>query len=126
MSKPTIKPDLDTTIARLRKLKEVVHPIAKEKVEKSQDKQKLQYQRRKGLINSNYKVGDLVLQMNMIKRTKKGHKMEDSWLGPYKIMEVTKFGCCKLQCLKTMHALKQKINISQLKLYLQVHVLYMQ
>lgn len=124
MSQPTVNPDLDTTIARLRKLKEEVHPVAKGNIQKSQHKQKLQYQRRKGLIKSNFKIGDLVLRMNMLKRTKMGHKMEDSWLGPYKILQVTKFGCCKLQCLKTMHALKQKINSSQLKLYLQVHVLY--
>ena len=118
MSKPTVKPDLDTTIARLRKLKEEVHPVAKENIEKSQHEQKLQYQQHKGVINSKYEAGGLVLQMNMIKKTKKHYKMEGSWLGPYKIMEVTKFGCCKLQCLKTMHILKQKINISQLKLYL--------
>ena len=74
MSKPTVKPDLDTTIARLRKLKEEVHPTAKHNIENSQHKQKLQYQWRRGLVKSNYKVGDLVLRLSIIKRTKKGHK----------------------------------------------------
>ena len=55
--------------------------------------------------------------MNMLKRTKKGHKMEDTWLGPYEVAEISDLGACILKCLKTEANLKRKTNISQLKLY---------
>ncbi len=64
------------------------------------------------------KKGDHVLRLNMKKRTKKGHKTEDTWIGPYKVVEVTKYGSVKLQCLKTNEIiLKSKVNIGQLKAY---------
>ena len=37
---------------------------------------KKQYQKRKGILESCIRSGNLVLRLNMKKRTKKGHKME--------------------------------------------------
>ena len=30
----------------------------------------------------------MVLCLNMLKRTKKGHKSEDTWTGPYKVLSI--------------------------------------
>jgi hypothetical protein len=54
----------------------------------------------------------------MKKRTKKGHKMEDTWLGPpYKVLKVSESGSCSLSNVETGKNIKQKVNVSQLKLY---------
>ena len=70
---------------------------------------------RKNIQKSNLKVGSLVLQLNMLKRTKKGHKMQDTWLGSYTMVEITQYGCCKLCCARTGCDLKQKVNSCQLE-----------
>ena len=79
-SRPTEDFDITSTIARLEKVREQIFPIAKKNIELSQEKQKEQYRKRKGLRKTNSQAGDLVLRLNMLKRSKKGHKMEDSWL----------------------------------------------
>ena len=86
----------------------------------AQKKQKEQYKQCRG---SGQEVpiqkGDLVLHLNMLKRTKKGHKGEDTWFGPYKVLEVTEHGSCHLLDTKTEKEIKQKVNVSQLsKIYL--------
>ncbi|XP_062509082.1 uncharacterized protein LOC134185316 [Corticium candelabrum] len=53
----------------------------------------------------------------MLKRTTKGHKMEDTCLGPYRVIEMTASGGCVLRCIKTNSTMKCKVNISQLKIY---------
>ena len=53
----------------------------------------------------------------MLKRTTKCHKMEDTWLGPYRVIEMTASGSCVLRCIKTNSTMKRKVNISQLKIY---------
>lgn len=116
----TLDVNIDTTIERLRRVREEIFPIAKKNIEESQERQKRQYRQRKGVRNLNLKVGDLVLRLNMLKKTKMGHKMEDTWLGPYKVLEITQHGCCKLRCLRTGCDLKQKVNSCQLKIYQEV------
>ena len=37
-----------------------------------------------------------MLRLNMKKRTKKGHKMEDTWFGPYKVLRMSDTGSCSL------------------------------
>ena len=113
----SLPPNITSVIDRLQKVKKEIFPLAKKNIDESQKKQKDQYLKRKGIHKPTFKVGDKVLRLNMRKRTKKGHKMEDTWLGPYKVLEITKYGCCLLECLKTSTVLKRKINSSQLKLY---------
>ena len=48
--------------------------------------------------------------------------MEDTWLGPYKVHEVTNHGCCILQCIKSGVMMKRTVNGSQLKLYYKPQV----
>ena len=75
--------------------------LAKKNIHDSQDKQKKQYQKRKGILESSIRSGNLVLRLNMTKRTKKGHKMEDTWFGPYKVLRMSDTGSCSLYNMKT-------------------------
>lgn len=109
--------DVQERIDRMRNLKDSIFPAAKENIDSSQKKQKEQYRKRKGIVKTSIRVDDLVLRMNMKKRTKKGHKMEDTWLGPYKVLQISDKGSCLLLCLKTEKEIKHKVNVSQLKLY---------
>ena len=112
-----VQEKIEHTLQHMASLKESVYPAALENIEKAQQKQKEQYRARKGIKQSNIKEGDIVLRLNMKKRTKKGHKGEDSWLGPYKVFEITKYGSATLGCVKTNMALSRKVNIGQLKRY---------
>ena len=115
--------DVQHTIERLSELREKIFASANKNIEASQKKQKEQYKKRKGLGEDRHiKEGDLVLRLNMLKRTKKGHKREDTWRGPYKVPEVTEHGCCRLLCTSTKKEIKQKVNISQLKIYLDPEI----
>jgi len=87
-------------------------------IKTAQDKQKQQYAQRKGITEYGFKIGDKVLRCNMQQKTKKGKKMEDLWLGPYTIVEITKTSC--LLKNKSDKILKQRINICQLKPYLEM------
>jgi hypothetical protein len=109
--------DVQQTVIHLKKVKEAVFPKVKVNIESSQKRQKEQYRRRKGVLKTPIHVGDTVLRLNMLKRTKKGHKMEDTWRGPYKVTDMTKCGSCVLHCIKTNTTMKRKVNVRQLKLY---------
>ena len=111
--------DVQDTIDRLTALREKMFPDASKNIESAQKKQREQYKQRRGSRQEvPIKEGDLVLRLNMLKRTKKGHKGEDTWLGPYKVLEVTEHGSCCLLCTKTEKEVKQKVNVNQLKIYL--------
>ena len=60
-----------------------------------------------------------MLHLNMKKCTKKGHKMEDTWFGPYEVLRMSDTGSCSLYNMKTGTKVKQKVNASQLKLYVE-------
>ena len=111
--------DVQGTIDRLTALREKMFPDASKNMESAQKRQREQYKQRRGSRQEvPIKEGDLVLRLNMLKRTKKGHKGEDTWLGPYKVLEVTEHGSCCLLCTKTEKEVKQKVNINQLRIYL--------
>ena len=84
-------------------------------IKSAQEKQKKQYAERKGITEYGFKIGDKVLRRNMQQKTRKGKKMEDRWLGPYTIVEITKTSC--LLKNSSDKILKQRINLSQLKPY---------
>ena len=117
VTSPSQLAEMTQTIDRLSKIRENIFPKVRANIESSQTKQKEQYSRRKGIVKRTIHVGNTVLRLNMLKRTKKGHKMEDTWFGPYKVLEVTSHGGCVLQCMKTNTTMKRKVNIRQLKLY---------
>lgn len=110
--------DVQNAIDCLSRMREKIFSDASQNIKKCQQRQKDQYKRRKGLDHTTHlKAGDLVLRLNMIKRTKKGHKGEDTWTGPYKILDISKYGCCRLQCITTGNNIKRKVNVHQLKIY---------
>lgn len=84
----------------------------------AQEKQKRNFANRRSVVNYNFKVGDKVLWRNMLQKTKKGHKMEDRWLGPYEVANapITKGTCYLLN--KTGQQLKKRVSLSQLKPYI--------
>ena len=89
----------------------------KKNIENNQERQKQQYRKRKEAVSNSIQVGQTVLRLNILKRTTKGHKMEDTWLGPYRVIEMFASGGCVLRCIKTNSTIKRKVNISQLKIY---------
>ena len=109
--------NIDDIIARLRAVKEASFSQASENIKASQERQKKQYRKRKGVRKTQLQTGDLVLRMNMRRKTRKGSKLEDTWLGPYKIVSISAYGSCKLSSQKTGVKLKAKVNVSQLKPY---------
>ena len=72
---------LDHT-AEMVKIQQEIFPKTMSNIEKIQEKQKLQYLKRKGISEIKITDGDLVLRRNMLQKTKKGYKMQDHWLGP--------------------------------------------
>ena len=93
--------DVEERIDCLSQLKNDIFSKAKKNIDSSQKKQIKQYKKRKGITMTNIQSGKLVLRLNMKKRTKKGHKMEDTWLGPYKVLKVSDTGCCSLSHTST-------------------------
>ena len=75
-------------IEQTSRLKDTLFPLVESNIQKAQEKQKAQYQKKKGPPVCQFKAGDTVLLRNMLQKTKKGHKLEDLWLGPYEIAEI--------------------------------------
>ena len=107
-------------VESLKNLKDDLFPKVSVNIAHAQEKQKEQYQRKKGMISCPFKDRDLVLRRNMLQKTKMGHKMEDNWLGPYEVFDIDKTkGTCKLLSKKTGKELKRRVPYKQLKPYIQ-------
>lgn len=72
-------------VDEISRIKDTLFPRVDENIKGAQEKQKQQYKKKKGQPVCPFKVGDFVLQRNMLQKTKAGYKYEDQWLGPYKI-----------------------------------------
>ena len=109
--------EVEVCVENLNKLKKNIYKQASENIERTQERQGNFYNKKR-MRQCLLKDGDLVLRRNMLQKTKKGHKMEDKWLGPYTIanLDVTK-GLCNLKSQKGQ-ILKNKVNIKQLKQYI--------
>ena len=85
----------------------------------AQEKQKTQYKVKRGCSICPFKVNDLVLQRNMLLKTKAGYKMQDKWLGPYTIVEVDeKKSVCRL-VNSAGKMIARQVSLKNLKLYQQ-------
>ena len=93
--------------------KQVIFPKVDNNIKVAQEKQKAQYAQRKGIVEYSFKIGDKVLRRNMQQKTRKGKKMEDRWLGPYVIVEISNTSC--LLKNQSGKILKQRVNLCQLK-----------
>lgn len=81
-------------ICNIIEKQKAIFPKADSNIKVAQEKQKEQYARRKGIVEYNFNIGDKILRSNMQLETKKGKKMEDRWLGPYAIVEISKLHVC--------------------------------
>jgi hypothetical protein len=99
---------LDHT-AEMVKIQQEIFPKTMSNIEKIQEKQKLQYLKRKRISEIKIKDGDLVLRRNMLQKTKKGYKMQDHWLGYMAVNVNNKKGVCYLKYLKNDMQLKRQI-----------------
>ena len=70
--------DVQQAVHHLKEMRKKVFPRVKENIENNQERQKQQYRKSKGAVANSIQIGQTVLQLNMLKRTTKGHKMEDT------------------------------------------------
>ena len=86
-------------------------------IEAAQERQKRNYDKKHGKDEKDYKVGSLVLMKNSKKLSRKGSKMEQNWLGPYRIHESAGKGTYRLSNPVDKSVLRNLVNITRLKLY---------
>lgn len=98
-------------------MKEVVYKDAQRNIQKAQSHQKKNYDLRHAVPM--FAKGDLVLRKNMVNKHRMGGKLDPKWLGPYRVVEITKKGLYKLQCHKSNKMLKQAFPSLQLKQYIE-------
>ncbi len=119
--KEKCKPYEETVVdhsAEMIKMQQEIFPQVMTNIEKAQEKQKKQYLKPKGIPDVKITDGDLVLRRNMLQKTKKGHKMQDHWLGPYLAANVdNEKGVCYLIDPKSGLHLKRQTPLKQLKIY---------
>ena len=112
-SEETIRERLE----EMSRLRDTLFPRVDENIKQAQEKQKQQFKRRRGQPVCPFKVGDAVLQRNMLQMTKAGHKYEDQWLGPYKIAYINADkGICRLENGSGKKLAKQ-VSIKHIKPY---------
>nr|XP_027065152.1 uncharacterized protein K02A2.6-like [Coffea arabica] len=67
--------------------------------------------------NTQYQPGDLVLRKNLVSRVHSSNKLDPNWEGPYKVLEASQVGYCKLAKLngvevpRTWHFLNLRLFI---------------
>ena len=119
MEELTSEVALGEHIEKLSRMKDALFPKVKQNIEKAQEKQQRQYQQKRGNPPCPFKDDDLVLQRNMLQKTKKGCKMQDEWIGPYKIVDLNREkGVCRL-VNSAGKRLARLVSMKNLKLYQQ-------
>ena len=104
-------------LEEMSRLRDTLFPRVDENIKQAQEKQKQQFKRRRGQPICPFKVGDVVLQINVLQMTKAGHKYEDQWLGPYKIAYINSDkGICRLENGSGKKLAKQ-VSIKHIKPY---------
>ena len=104
-------------INEMSRIRDTLFPSVDVNIKQAQEKQKQQYKMRRGQPVCPFKVGDLVLQRNMLQKTKAGYKYEDQWLGPYKITALNPDkGTCRLEN-GSGKKLARQVSIKHIKPY---------
>ena len=87
-------------------------------IQLAQERQKKNYDAKHCKDKEKYVVGTLVLLRNSKKLSRKGSKMEQNWLGPYRIIENVKKNTYRL-CSRNDNkkVLRTLVNMSRLKIY---------
>ena len=105
-------------VNEMSQMRDSLFPQVNENIKRAQAKQQQQYQKKRAKQNGcPFKVGDLVLQRNMLQKTKAGYKYQDQWLGPYQITEINaEKGTCRL-AKKCGKKIAKQMSFSNLKPY---------
>ena len=104
---------LQEHIEKMSATRDALFPKVEKNTKAAQEKQKQQYLKRKGCFDCSFKNGDTVLRRNMLEKTKKGHKMEGHWNGPYTAEELDlKKGTCRLRG-KHGTLLQRRVNVKE-------------
>ena len=82
---------------------------------KAQKKQKESYDSRHAA--QTFSVGEKVLKENTAQKQRKGGKLADKWLGPYRINREISKGVYALEGIRDGNVLKNSCNMSRLKRY---------
>jgi hypothetical protein len=98
-------------------IQSMVHDKAAANIQRAQKIQKAQYDKRHGVGDHSFSVGDCVLLRNQRKDDRKGGKLEFTWRGPYTIARIFENGTCSLSN-EAGSTLKTKHNVALLKKYL--------
>ena len=99
------------------RLRDTLFPRVNENIKQAQEKQKQQFKKRRGQPVCPFKVGYVVLQRNMLQKTKAGHKYGDQRLRPYKITYINADkGICRLEN-GSGKKLARQVSIKHIKPY---------
>ncbi|XP_071842970.1 uncharacterized protein [Apostichopus japonicus] len=98
----------------MAKSREKIKGLVKGNISKAQERQKKNFDKRHQ-SEKNFKVGSSVLVRNARKDVRRGGKLENSWLGPYKVKDVNEKGLFTLINSSTGLPLKKKFNSILLK-----------
>ena len=113
---PKTQKQLEHDVELLVTLKESYSKIAKQNIERAQQRQKDDYDRRHNTSSSTFHVNDHVLLKNCKNDSRKGGKLDAKWNGPYVISQCLAKGRFILTN-DTGLCLKQAIHASSLKRY---------
>ena len=120
MSNPEQEEEVDhqAVISVLLESREKAFKKAETNISKAQKQQKETYDRKH--LQSELPEGSEVLLENTAQKQRKGGKLDDAWLGPYKIHRQLGKGIYELANEKGM-VLKKKVNINRLKPFKRRH-----
>ena len=106
--------EISVAMDSLHSFQKEMYSTAKENITKAQKKQKDYYDSRHQ--TQTFAVGEKVLVENTAQKQRKGGKLKDKWLGPYRINREI---CKGVYALESMDGklMKQSCNVSRLKLY---------
>ena len=104
-------------LEEMSRLRDTLFLRVDENIKQAQETQKQQFKRTRGQLICPFKVGNVVLQRNVLQMTKAGHKYKDQWLGPYKIAYINaNKGICRLENGSGKKLAKQ-VSIKHIKPY---------
>ncbi|KAL5477308.1 hypothetical protein EMCRGX_G024090 [Ephydatia muelleri] len=113
--------DVEAMCGKMLRMKKTLFSNAAKNIKRAQTRQKEYYDKRH-FRKKELAIGALVLMRNSAKDSKKGDKMAQRWLGPYKVVQILEKGVYKQQNPSTGKNLKKCVNGCRLKVFLKSKV----
>ncbi len=110
------KEDRVKNIDRLTKIRSVTLEKAKINIKKAQEKQKYHYDLKHATSNV-YKIGAKVLLKDLLRKKRKGGKLDTKWLGPFVIRKNLGKGLYYICDDRNMKSCWKRVHGTHLKLY---------